>query len=94
MTIDTDLPSLEITPPLNVEEFLFQLVPHIESFFSNPRLPVWTPPSDVDDATKRFYSDLAIPFVNGKPNLLLHNLLNNPSPNLNGNKMFHNAPLR
>jgi hypothetical protein len=86
-------PNIEITPKSGVlsnsatvqssiHNFVARLRPLIKEFLSNPRLPVWVPPGDVDESTRRFYHSLAIPGVgNNRPSLLLHDLGNRSNPN-------------
>jgi hypothetical protein len=64
-----------------IEQFLAGLRPKIQDFFTNPGLRSWVPPESVDDATRDFYKDLAIPLVAGRPSFLLHGLGNNLNPN-------------
>ncbi|KAH9038699.1 hypothetical protein EDB85DRAFT_1860381, partial [Lactarius pseudohatsudake] len=65
-----------------VHDFLKNLHLEIEEFLTHPHLPVWTPPETVDTDTCQFYHDLAIPKINDKPNLLLHNLSSRANPNV------------
>jgi len=92
----TSLPNLKTTPLQNgrpvcsdlatvkaaIDDFVKELRPKIQDFLNiNSCLPNWEPPESVDDNTREFYKGLAIPLVNDKPNLLLHNLGNTPNPN-------------
>jgi len=69
-----------------VDDFTYTLRPKIRDFLTKPRLPTWLPPKSVDDETRRFYNDLGVPLVNGKPSLLLHNL--GVTPNSNADYLF------
>jgi hypothetical protein len=98
------LPAFKTTPVLNgypvyldlatvkalIDDFIEGLRPQIRDFLTKPRLPNWVPPESVDDETREFYSSLAIPLVNGKPSLLLHNLGRNPEPNVDN--LFRKRP--
>jgi hypothetical protein len=67
----------------SIDKFLERLRPKIEEFLSNPRLPVWEPPETVDQTTREFYRDLAIPSIkDNRPNLLLHGLDNGANPHV------------
>ena len=58
-----------------IDEFLENLRPKIEVFLANPQLPLWEPPETVDQSTRTFYLDAAIPTIrDNSPNLLLHDL--------------------
>ncbi|KAH9024240.1 hypothetical protein EDB84DRAFT_1273977 [Lactarius hengduanensis] len=70
------------TRKISVHDFLENLHLEIEEFLTHPRLPVWTPPETVDTDTRQFYHDLAIPKINDKPSLLLHNLSSRANPNV------------
>ena len=62
--------------PLNhkIIEFTNALRPKIEHFLTNPRFPFWHPPQSAGDNAQKFYNDLEIPLVKGKPSILLHDL--------------------
>lgn len=60
--------------------FIEKLRPKIQEFLSKPCLPTWLPPGSVDEDIRMFYTELAIPLVDGKPNFLLHNLREPVSP--------------
>jgi len=82
-------PTPEQAEPLNIttvtvriDEYLKKLRPVIHAFLTNPTMPNWEPPDSVDNETRNFYKDLAIPSFNDKPSLLLHELGNTPNPNV------------
>ena len=60
--------------PKETEQVLEILRPRIKEYFNRPRLPIWMPQEGMTEKTSQFYRDLALPSVNGKPNLLLHGL--------------------
>jgi len=64
----------------NIDQFIKELRHRINDFLESPRLTNWTPPESAGEETRRFYNDLAIPFVNNGPSLLLHDLGKYPSP--------------
>lgn len=65
----------------SIDQYLADLRPKIEAFLTKPDLPTWLPPeSGADEKTREFYQELGIPLVNGKPNLLLHQLDGPPNP--------------
>jgi len=70
------------TVTARIADFTASLRPQIADFLTNPRLELWHPPSSVDDETRRFYHDLAIPRLNEKPSLLLHKLGFDPNPSI------------
>jgi hypothetical protein len=73
-----------------INSFLEELRPKVKEFLtSHRRLPVWMPPETVDANTRQFYDNLAIPRINDKPNLLLHNLGSETNPN--GDTLFKNG---
>ena len=74
----------EITP-----SFLERLRPKIKEFLTNPHFPMWMPPETVDTNIHQFYHNLAIPKMNDKPNLLLHNISSGTNPNVD--TLFQNG---
>jgi hypothetical protein len=58
----------------NIEEFVTTLQPEIEELFNTPSLAHWIPPELASKDAQEFYQALAIPLVNDKPSLLLHEL--------------------
>jgi hypothetical protein len=70
-------------PPVQalIDKFMTELRPVLKEFLRKPRLPIWKPPENVDEDTRRFYDNLAIPAIHeNRPSLLLHNLFNPSNP--------------
>jgi hypothetical protein len=66
-----------------IDKFVDELRPALKQFFNKPRLSIWMPPENVDEDTRRFYHNLAIPAIgDNKPSLLLHHVANHINPNV------------
>jgi hypothetical protein len=86
-------PNIDVTPSSSrtsaadvvqerIDKFVDELRPALKAFFNKPRISIWVPPENVDEDTKRFYRDLAIPAIgDNKPSLLLHHVANHINPN-------------
>jgi hypothetical protein len=71
------------TVKASIDKFLESLRPKIEVFLANPYLPLWEPPETVDQSTRKFYHDIAIPTIRDNiPNLLLHDLGKDSNPHV------------
>jgi hypothetical protein len=78
-----------VTVRARIDDFVTKLWPKIEEFFNTPRLAHWSPPKSASEDAQKFYQALAIPLVNDKPSLLLHELLEHSSPN--GEMLFNSG---
>jgi hypothetical protein len=67
-----------------VNTFIKAIRPKIKEFLTNQRLPVWPSPESADEETQKFYRDLEIPSLNGKPSLQLHGLGTLVNPHAEG----------
>jgi hypothetical protein len=81
---------MQATPPFarkesseirnSIDAYVLGLKPRIEQYLKATQLQAWEPPQSADEDTRQFYVDLAIPMVQDKPSLLLHNLQNTSNP--------------